>query len=185
MLRSVLGVHISSPIRLAGLEAVLQPLQEDKVILRRGTDGAGILQTVNADVGLKALPIDQIPVDTEAELVGVAVEGRHVLWRIDVVEEDARLVPLNPGVASQQFPSAPAAAGFLRLGSKYGVLDPWSAVFRPLFSGDQEGRGGAPSLVSDGREIGNPSPPSVKVPTPVRSKNAWTYSSRKPQGPFK
>ena len=124
------------------LEAVLQPLLEDVVVLRGSTDGAWLLQAVNIKVGLEPHPVVQIPVNTDAKFVGVPVEGGYVLRRKNVVEENTGLVPLDPGISERKFPGAPsasAAAGKFR--AKDGVLDARRAIFRPPFAGEQV-RGG-------------------------------------------
>src|SRR5260370_30681090 len=143
--------HRGSP---ATLEAVLKPLFPHIVILRHRADRARLHQAVKTEVGLEPHPVVWIPVETECELVGMEVEGGDILWRKNVVEKDARLLPLDPGVTERHFPGPPsltAAAG--AFGPQECVLDTGRAVFRPLFPGDQVSSGGVPCLESDRRKI--------------------------------
>src|ERR1700757_4005757 len=91
------------------LEAVLQPLFEDVVVLWCCADRAWIFQAIDADVGLKAHPIVQIPVHTEAEFISVPVKGGKVLRRLHVVEENTRLVSLDSRITEGNFPGSPTA----------------------------------------------------------------------------
>src|ERR1700719_2138661 len=145
------SMHGCSP----ALEAVLQPLFEDVVVLRRCPARARILEAIDAEVGLEAHPVVQIPVHTEAEFVGMPVVRGNILGRLEVVEENTRLVTLDPGIAECELPGSPTAstaAGKFR--AKHRVLDARRSVFRPALLGEQVGGGRVPSLESNGGQIG-------------------------------